>query len=45
MVDVEGGNNMLYLPLDQLRRQSGGDETSTGQSSVDQAADQIMRAI
>ena len=45
MVDVKGGNNMLYLPLDQLRRQSGDSEDSTNQSSVDQAADDIMRAI
>ena len=45
MVDVKGGNNMLYLPLDQLRRQSGDSEDSADQSSVDQAADEIMRAI
>ena len=45
MVDVKGGNNMLYLPLDQLRRQSGDNEDSANQSSVDQAADDIMRAI
>ena len=48
MVDVKGGNNMLYLPLDQLRRQSGGDETSTSRTSrsaIDQAANEIMRAI
>ena len=45
MVDVKGGNNMLYLPLDQLRRQSGDSEDSANQSSVDQAADDIMRAI
>ena len=45
MVDVKGGNNMLYLPLDQLRRQSGDSEDSADQSSVDQAAEEIMRAI
>ena len=45
MVDVKGGNNMLYLPLDQLRRQSGDSEDSADQSSVDQAAEGIMRAI
>ena len=45
MVDVKGGNNMLYLPLDQLRRQSGDSEDSANQSSVDQAAEDIMRAI
>ena len=45
MVDVKGGNNMLYLPLDQLRRQGGADENSANQSAVDQATDEIMRAI
>ena len=45
MVDVKGGNNMLYLPLDQLRRQGGADDNSANQSSVDQAANEIMRAI
>ena len=45
MVDVKGGNNMLYLPLDQLRRQSGNDEDAASQSAVDQAADDIMQAI
>ena len=45
MVDVKGGNNMLYLPLDQLRRQSGNDEDPASQSAVDQAADDIMQAI
>ena len=45
MVDVKGGNNMLYLPLDQLRRQGDADENPDNQSSVDRAADEIMRAI
>ena len=45
MVDVKGGNNMLYLPLDQLRRQGSDDDNPADQSSVDQAADEIMRAI
>ncbi|GIS69451.1 MAG: hypothetical protein CM1200mP9_02720 [Gammaproteobacteria bacterium] len=37
---------MLYLPLDQLRRQSGDSEDSADQSSVDQAGERkIMRAI
>ena len=38
MIDVEGGNNMMYLPLDQLinrnqpktANQEGGDQSSTG---------------
>ena len=45
MVDVKGGNNMLYLPLDQLRRQGSDDDNPADQSSVDQAADEIMRTI
>lgn len=28
LVDVEGGNNMMYLPLDKLARPSGGSSTS-----------------
>jgi membrane protease subunit HflK len=28
MVDVEGGNNMMYLPLDKLTQQSGGNSSS-----------------
>ncbi|MEX2320822.1 MAG: hypothetical protein WD668_05670, partial [Saccharospirillum sp.] len=32
LVDVEGGNNMMYLPLDQLRRNaSGGGQSSASQ--------------
>jgi membrane protease subunit HflK len=29
MVDVEGGNNMMYLPLDKLTQQSGGNNGSS----------------
>lgn len=41
LVDVDGGNNMMYLPLDQLRRSTAGntgDRTSTGQSGTTPAA-------
>jgi len=40
MVDVEGGNNLLYLPLDKLMDR----ETSTQSKSQQQAAD-ILRDI
>ena len=33
MVDVEGGNNLMYLPLDQLMQQSGSVTGRTGNST------------
>lgn len=45
MVDVQGGNNLMYLPLDQIRKQSG--TTSSSGSSVDrqQLIDDVLREI
>jgi modulator of FtsH protease HflK len=40
MVDVEGGNNLLYLPLDKLM-----DRQSTGKTQVEQDAADIMEGI
>lgn len=55
LMDVEGGNNMMYLPLDQLRRSgsqtlddlAGGDVDvqSMTQSEVSNLTDQILREI
>ncbi len=54
LVDVEGGNNMLYLPLDQLNRNkvdstitqlSTGAVNSLTQSEVSNLTDQILREI
>ena len=44
MVDVEGGNNMMYLPLDRLgdRRGSSG---SVDQDAVRQATEEIRREL
>jgi membrane protease subunit HflK len=33
MIDVEGGNNILYLPLDKILEQNQADKVSTGRSS------------
>ena len=33
MIDVEGGNNILYLPLDKILEQNQADNVSTGRSS------------
>jgi len=33
LVDVEGGNNLLYLPLDKLMERSSGSETTTQQKA------------
>lgn len=43
IVDVEASNNMLYLPLDQIRRSGGAGGTS--QNLIDQAADDILSSI
>jgi membrane protease subunit HflK len=44
MIDVEGGNNMMYLPLDQLTKQG-----STGgpidQTMMDNAVERILREV
>ncbi len=40
MVDVQGGNNLLYLPLDKLM-----DRQSTGKTQVEQDAADIMEGI
>ena len=34
MIDVEGGNNLMYLPLDQLTRGATG-QAGSGNSSLD----------
>lgn len=39
VVDVEGGNNLLYLPLDQLRRQSGFSAAGPSLSDVSSSMD------
>ncbi len=53
MMDVEGGNNLLYLPLDQLRR-GGGDGSgsnsravplSQDQESIRQLTDAVVREL
>lgn len=35
MVDVEGGNNMMYLPLDKLTERTGASSAVNGSGSVD----------
>ncbi len=41
MIDVEGGNNMMYLPLDQLTRQRT--PTTVDQTALDNAVDRLLR--
>jgi len=47
MVDVEGGNNMMYLPLDQIRRQSAGGTASDSGGTLDRQLliDEVLREI
>jgi len=51
LVDVEGGNNLLYLPLDKIMEQSSGTSTAAGRSlqlnpqQLRDLADQVSREI
>ncbi len=45
MVDVDGGNNMMYLPLDQLTRRGGEAGLQIDQSAVDAAVERILRKV
>ncbi len=45
MVDVEGGNNLMYLPLDQLSRQRTGGGLEIDQSMMDNAVERILREV
>ena len=45
MVDVEGGNNLMYLPLDRLTQPVGAPGAGVGQEAVRSLADAVMREI
>ena len=52
MIDVEGGNNILYLPLDKIVRQSESDapisvqpSTSNNRTSIRELTDQVIEEI
>lgn len=53
LMDVEGGNNMLYLPLDKLSQQSrshrsgenGGSDASISRSEMQQIADEVIKRL
>ncbi len=47
MIDVEGGNNMMYLPLDQLTRNRGtvGGDVQIDQTMMDNAVERILREV
>lgn len=44
MIDVEGGNNLMYLPLDRLSQPLSGGDAGT-QESVRSIADAVLREI
>jgi len=44
MIDVDGGNNLMYLPLDRLGQQSAGIQ-GANRESVNSIADAILREI
>ena len=48
LVDVEGGNNMMYLPLDQLTRQVqtvSGQAGAMSQSDISRLTDQVLSEL
>ncbi len=45
MVDVEGGNNLMYLPLDQLSRQRSTGQPEIDQTMMDNAVERILREV
>lgn len=47
LVDVEGGNNMMYIPLDKLNqpRSGGVGATEIGSHSIDEIADEVIRKL
>lgn len=49
LVDVEGGNNLMYLPLDKLTSQAAparvGQQGGVSQDNVDQIADRMLRQL
>ena len=45
LVDTEGGNNMLYLPLDKLMQQGTTAKASMGRGSEDQMIDNIATEV
>ena len=47
MVDVDGGNNVLYLPLDKIVGQGGGGASATAASGINlrQLAEQVAEQL
>src|SRR5699024_7458571 len=48
LVDVEGGNNLMYLPLDKMTGQAAqtlGSRQGLTETDVDQIADRILRQL
>ena len=45
LVDVEGGNNLMYLPLDRLTQSSGGVGGVVTQDTVRTLTDAVMREV
>lgn len=45
MVSVEGGNNIMYLPLDRLMQQGGASAGGVSQDSIRSIADSIVREL
>jgi membrane protease subunit HflK len=48
LVDVEGGNNMMYLPLDKLQQAAPSSSklpVSLGSHNIDEIADEVIRKL
>jgi membrane protease subunit HflK len=44
-MDAEGGNNMLYLPLDKIVQQGGSNRQADSSLSSDQMVDRIANDV
>ena len=45
MIDVEGGNNLMYLPLDRLGQQLGSTSDPGRQEAISSITDEVIRQI
>ena len=45
LVDTEGGNNMLYLPLDKIVQQGSSAAVSRGSGTSEQMVDRIANEV
>jgi membrane protease subunit HflK len=48
LIDTEGGNNMLYLPLDKLMQQGGNNQNRSSENNnqlIDRVANEVIEKL